>query len=359
MLKSKLLLLLVLLLGALGCHGFDAPPQVTLLGAVDGILADPTAPVVIGFHEPFDVATLQVKIVRFETDAEGNLFDEDSDPETELDIIFQTPGPDGTDVGGTSELFTEEGEQDPRFLIMKLNTTLPIGPPLALLIEPGLKDLAGNEWKVRQVIKFGFEFSCGGDDAMPTPSLFPSSTHFMLVDVDSPISVQLQLFAVMVADPETGNVIGQFTNGDRDPATDCGLSCNASEVCRTLPAPDCVPPSETAGTADEYPDFYANNSPPEGYSFTVNGCARDQEDGSFTYANAPVDVQVQSPPVTIKGIQFNGSFAYDSEGILRAAGTFTVQELYLGTTPSGPANGSIVMRQIPDDEVKDGTPGPP
>jgi hypothetical protein len=137
------------------------------------------------------------------------------------------------------------------------------------------------------------------------------------------------------------------------------MDCGATEICRTLPMNDCVAPSESAGTPDEYPDFYANDAPPEGYTFTVNGCVRDQEDGSFTYANAPVDVQVESPPVTIKGIQFNGSFSYDTDGVLRAAGTFTVQELFLGTTPSGAANGTIIIRQIPDDELKPGTPTPP
>jgi len=340
-----------------GCVSLDAPPQVFLVGLEDGVLSDPTAAVVLNFHEKFDPSTLKVKIVRFVTDAEGNLGDEDSDPNTELDIIFESPGPDGTDVGGTGVVHDEEGQ----FFVMTLNQTLPIGPPLAVLVEAGLSDLEGNAWKVRQRLKFGYEFNCGDDETV-TPTLFPSATHFMLVNVDAPVSAQLQLIAVMDTDAETSDVVGQFTNGDRDRGIDCagfGLSCESNETCSTLPTPTCVLPSEDAGSPDVYPDFFANDVPPEGYSFTVQGCVQDQQDGSFTYANAPVDVKVESPPITVKGINFNGSFAYDTEGVLRGSGTFTADEIFLGTTPSGAGAGTILVREIPADEVKDGTPQPP
>jgi hypothetical protein len=345
--------------GSLGCSSFDAPPQATIVDAAEGLLPDPLAPLALSFHEPVVPESLLVKVIRLETDIEGNLFDEDADEETQLDIFYQHPGPDGLefpDIGG-------EGALDPgrRRFTMNLSTTLPIGPQLAVLIEVGLQDDEGNEWKVRQILKFGYEFSCGGEEsAMPTE--FPSGSHFMVVDVDSPIQTQLQLLAAMKVDPETGAVVGQFTNADRDESIDCsqfGLSCESTEVCRTLPSPACVAPSEGAGTADEYSDYTHNAVPPTGYSFTVLACVRDEPDGSFTFANAPVDVEVQSPPVTVKGINFNGGFRFDSDGILRGDGTFSAPEIFLGTTPSGAGVGTIAMRLIPEDELKPGTPQPP
>ncbi|MEZ4446573.1 MAG: hypothetical protein R3B72_46270 [Polyangiaceae bacterium] len=349
---------LPLLAGATGCKGYDSPPKATVVEAVDGILQDASAPLQIAFHEPVVRETLSVKLIRYETDAEGNLYDEDDDPETELDIFFEYPGPDGPDfpVGGEGAF-----SDDSRVFTIDTTGTLPIGPQLALLIEPGLADAEGNEWKVRQTLKFGYNFSCGGEGDQ-NPTAFPDAVHFMVVDVDAPISTQLQLLASMRVDPDTGAVVGQFTNADRDPAISCapfGLSCDGTEACRTLPMPACVPPSEGAGTADEYPDFTFNDTPPTGYSFTVLGCVRDEEDGSFTFANAPVDVKVQSPPVTVIGINFNGSFAFDGDGILRGAGTFSSADVLLGTSSSGAGAGTLNSRVVPPEEVPAGTPSPP
>ena len=344
------------LLLCLGCESFDSPPKVSLFGTEDGTLEDPTAPVTIEFHEPYDTKSLKVKIVTFETDPEGNLFDEDDDPATEVDVLFAHDGSKPTaeqDTNGIA-LLDDTG----RFLSMTLNTTLPIGPALAIVIEPGLSDDKGNKWEVRQRIVFGYQFSCAAEDEAPAPTLFPSATHFMLVDVEAPVAAQLQLVASMVSNAETGDVVGQFTNGDRDPSSDCGMDCG-EDVCRTLPQNECVRPSQSANTPDEYPDFFANADPPTGYSFTVKGCVKDQEDGTFTFANAPVDVMVTSPPITVKGINFNGAFGYDTNGVLRGAGTFSAQEIFLGETPSGAGAGTIITREIPAEEIKPGTPEPP
>jgi len=358
---NRVLIVAALTLGlsSSACSSFDGPPQPFILNAEDGVLPDPLAPLQLAFHEPIVGDSLQVKIIRLETDVEGNLYDEDDDETTQLDILYQHPGPDGyeyPDTGGDGTL-----DEQRQIFTMVLDTTLPIGPQLAILIEPGLKDDEGNDWKVRQRLKFGYQFSCGNEeDAKPTT--FPSGVHFMVADVDAPIDTQLQLLADMRVDPDTGAVVGQFTNADRDPAIDCGqfgLSCDSSEVCRSLPTPACVPPSEKAGSANEYPDFTHNAIPPTGYSFTVLACVRDEQDGSYTFSNAPVDVEVQSPPVTVKGINFNGSFYYDDDDILRGDGTFTAPEVFLGTTPSGAGAGTIAMRLIPEDEVKAGTPEPP
>jgi hypothetical protein len=335
-----------------GCS-YDAPPQPTLVDMVDGVLPDAAGPIVVGFHEPIDFKTLKLKIIRYETDVEGNLLDE-SDPPGALDVIFEHSGVADSDVGGIGEI-----DASGTTYTINASTTPPVGPQLALVIEPGLADMEGNTWKVRKVIRFGYEFSCGDE---PLPTAFPNGVHFMLAEIEAPISTQLQLLADIRVDPVSGLLVGQFTNADRDASIDCsphGLSCADTEVCRLLPAPECVEPSRRAGDIEEYPDWTHNAVPPTGYTFTAFGCIVDQEDGSFTFANSPVDVIVQSPPVTVKGIEINASFARDSLGVLRGSGSFTAAQVLLGPTPSGSGSGSVTFRLIPPEEVKPGVPEPP
>src|SRR5690606_22256853 len=254
-----------------------------------GQLPDPTAPVAIALHEPIDYATLRFKILRFDEtnkNPEGELFDEDAENAgTTLTTLYEHNGP-GSFVGGTTEIDAER-----RVVVIRPDAGLLIGPPLAAVIEPGLSDDRGNSWKVRQILPFSYQLSCaeGGK-----PSAFPSAIHFMLAEVNEPISSQLQLLGDIRVDPATGTFAGQFTNADRDPDVDCGLACGSEDVCRTLPAPECVEPSARAATPEEYPDFAPNETPPTGYSFTVTGCIVDQPDGTFLFANNPVDVVVQS-----------------------------------------------------------------
>jgi hypothetical protein len=343
--------LLALLLVA--CH-YDAPPQVSIEGIAGGLLADPTAPLVLVFDEPVVPASLRAKIVRYEVDAEGRLGDEDDDPATALDVIFDNP-PDA-DIGGVGELDTART----RYRIT-LHQTLPVGPQFAVLIEPGLSDDAGHAWQARQQLKFGYDFSCGAAGEAK-PSQFPSGKFFFVVDVDAPIGTQIQLWADVRVNAQTGEFVGQFTNGDRDQALDCteyGLDCDATEVCRTLPEPACAKPSDNAGTPDEFPDFAPNFTPPRGYSFTVLGCVVDREDGSFSFANVPTDVVVQSPAVTVQGITLNSSWEYDQEGVLRGTGTFHATQVFLGVTPSGEGAGTHRERLVPDELAHPDIPPPP
>jgi len=350
----RLLLFILLSALALGCDDFDSPPQMTIVGIEEGFLSDPAAPLVLRFHEPIDFTTLRLKVIRYEVDGEGRLADEVPGAPGELNTLFEA-SPDDSDLGGVAELNDAKDTYT-----ITLSQTFPIGPQLAVLIEPGLKDEAGNEWKVRQIHKFGFEFSCQGDEAT-APSAFPTGFYFFQVEVDKPISTQILLWADIRVDAETGDFVGQFTNADRDPAIDCsnhGLQCAETEVCRTLPTPACVVPSEKAGTPDEYPDFYANDVLPTGYSFTVPGCVRDRADGTFSFANAPVDVVVISPPVKVKGINLNSLWGDDSEGVLRGNGVFQAAQVFLGDSPSGVGVGTHLERQVPADEVPN-IPAPP
>jgi hypothetical protein len=341
------LLLLVSLLPVLGCPKFDAPPQPTILGIEDGTLESPAAPITVGWHEAIDPATLHLRIVRLDLTPEGDL-----DPNAE---VFFEHGPSG-DSGGTGTLGANEA-----FFTISVDGTLPVATQLAVVIEPGLADKEGNSWTVRQTLKFTFAFACGEGNEAATA--FPArSVHFMLIDVDSPVQVQLQLLADIRIDPATGAFVGQFTNADRDAASDCspyGLSCNAAtEVCRTVPEPACVEPSKNAATVEEYVDYTFNNVLPEGYSFTVEGCIRDQEDGSFALANVPADIEVVSPPVNAHGIEFGLSFRLE-DGVLRGQGSFKAADVLLGTTSLGAGVGSCVMREVPEAEVPEGLPEPP
>jgi hypothetical protein len=235
-----------------------------------------------------------------------------------------------------------------------------VATQLALVIESGLRDKKGNAWTVPQVIKFSYALACIEGEGKPTA--FPeSSVHFVLVNVEQPLSTQLQILADFRVNPMTGAFVGQFTNADRDASIDCspfGLSCTADDACQTVPEAKCVPPSERAASTDAYVDFTFNNTPPEGYSFTIKGCVQDQADGSFALANQPASLQVQSPPVTVEGIEFNLTIR-DDGGVLRTLGSFKAANVSLGETPFGPAAGTVIMRDVPAAEVPPGLPAPP
>lgn len=348
---SLRVLALVLVAALTGCTVYDSPPRPGLVGLEDGILPNPSAPVVLAFHESIVEETLSLRIVRFDTDIEGELL-----PLEQLDVIYSYNGATDEETGGSSVIYNER-----TFIDITLQQTLPIGPQLALIIDPGLSDDEGNVWEVEQVFKFGFEFDCGGQDG-PAPTLLPTSKMFLLAEVEAPLQTQLQLLVDIRVDPETGDWVGQFTNADRDPTIDCaslGLSCAAEEVCRTLPQPACVSPSERAGTAEEWVDFFPNSTPPIGYSFSGIGCARDVSPTTFVFANAPADVEVQSPAITVKGLTFNLEVDIGEDGLYRGGGTFTAEEVFLGVTPSGSGAGTGTLVQIPDDQAPANIPEPP
>jgi hypothetical protein len=341
-----------LFLGA--CQKFDAPPRATLPEAVDGILGDTAAPIVVAFSEPVAVASLSLKIISYDTSIEGDLHDEDADDETELSVLFLVDGATGTQEGGKAVI-----DASRMVLSIALDTELAVGAKWGVIIEPGLSDDQGNSWQVRQHLVFGYELTC--EEGSGTDN-FPSGTYFWLVQVDSPVSTQIQLWSAIEVDAASGKFVGQFTNGERNLGLDCsthGLSCKATEVCRTLPEPECVTPSERAGSIDEYPDWGFLADTPAGYSFAVEGCLKEQPDGSIAFANSPADIIVEQPPVDVVGASFNASFSLDAEKILRGSGTFTAEQVLIGGSPSGAGVGTHEERQVPDSARPDGLPTHP
>lgn len=332
-----------------GCAHYDAPPEATIEGAVDGALTDPTAPLVLAFSEPVVPTSLRVTLARDDVDAEGNLPDE-RNPPAELDRFFERLA-SGLDDYGVSMLT----DNDTRLRIQP-SAALPVGPRLVFLLEEGLSDREGNATGTRRYLRFGYRF----DLECNAPTMMPAeATFFMLVDVEKPLSTQVQLLANFRVDTETGKLVAQFANADRNKMLPGCPPCASTEVCRTLPAPACVAPSERAGTADEYPDFVPNTTPPTGFTFTGEGCAIDQPDGSVAFSIAPVDVIVQEPPVTLRNARMTAAFYKDEQGVLRSTGTLTADDVLLNGTSSGRGEGGLLARSIPEDEIPPGIPEPP
>lgn len=343
---------IALSLSLFGCEDFNSPPRAQIAGLVDGLLENPSDPVTIVFSEPVEPDSLAVKIAFLEVDIEGNLFDEDKDDSTTLDTIVDLSKKGGQN-GGRGAFNADRT----RYTIFP-DTALPVGARMVLLIEPGLADDDGREVKNRQRHEFGFEFSC-------TPSVIPEwmedGVYFFLADVELPIDTQIQLFAYLDIDHDTGAVFGQFTNADRIPDEGrCDPKCDASEACRTIPTTECVIPSEKAGNVDEFPDFLPNGDTSQaGYTFTVQACVADLGDGFVGFGNAPVDIDVPLPPVSVKGVDLSSSFSVAEDGIVRGSGSFTAEKVLLGIIDSGPGTGSLSARYVPEDEARPDIPKPP
>ena len=336
------------------CDTYHPAPEPSLVGPSDNILADTSAPIVLSFKPAFVASTLSLKVVRYDIDGEGNLYDEDADPNTALDVLFSTQ-PGAPDVGGTHEV-TGDGTG----LSIKLDKEPPVGPRLAIVLEPGTESVDGARVAARKIIKFGYKFECG---SAGLGSSMPSGGYFFLIDLEAPIpGLQIQLYGLLNVDPKTGRFSGQFTNADRiSGLPGCAMDCGTKNVCRTkgLPTPACVMPSERPGGVDEFADFYANDKPPVGFSFTVDGCA-DDKGGVTNFAIEPTDVKVTSPAVTVQKIKLSAQFKEAEPGVFRGQGSMASPQVLLGTIESGEGRGTLNARSITQAEwPKTGLPGPP
>ena len=333
----------------IACERYEPPPTVTIEGLQGGLLFDSKAPLVLSFGQPIDVSTLNLKVAKFDTNLEGDLADEDDDPNTELTVLLQHDPLDG-DRGGHIEVGADGSTV--RFIP---DSALPVGPKLVVLVEPGITGTGGRVRNNRTRIPFSYAVRCTtGTRAVN----FKSGVYFVLLEVEQPLGTQIQLFASIDVDPATGAFIGQFTNGDRNPdGARCPTRCKDIDRCRLLPAPECVTPSLRAGTADEYTDYIVNAEPPTGYSFPIEGCAIDDGTGSGV-VTAPATMIVQSPPVTVEGLTMTGFFGPDAAGVVRATGSLTADTVLLGTNKLGAGKGSMTATFVPVDKVPLGVPRP-
>lgn len=346
MLKRALLPVLVFVVfvaTAMACESYDPPPKAEIIGLQQGVLSDSRAPLVVSFGMPVDLDTLTVRVALNETDPEGNLFDEDEDPDSQIKVLVARDPLDG-DVASKNVL--EDGDAT---LVMIPEAALPVGPKLVLIVDAGLKSKAGKENKIRQKISFSYTVKCGA----AKPTKLQSGVYFALLEVQEPIGSQIQLYGAFDVDPATGAISGQFTNADRNTAQQCPMQCGSADVCRLLPAPECVAPSQRCGTADEWPDFIANVTPPTGYSFSVQGCAVD--DGESTgVLTAPATMVVESPRVTVEALTLTASFSADGRG----TGSLVADTVRLGGNPLGAGRGTMTAVRIPDDRLPANLPRP-
>jgi hypothetical protein len=323
----------------LACEEFHAPPEPSLPQAQSGLLADPGAPVVVAFDRPIDPSTLTLEIARDIVDDRGRLADE-QDPPGALSTLY-TYDPVRGDYGGTSVL-----SADAMTFTITPKDALPYSPALVLIVEPGLKDAAYHVPTVaRRKIVFSYQLnlSCNA----PSVVMPAHATYFMLIDVTQPVGTQVKLFATIDV-AATGAFDANFSAATRNPdPTRCSPACASTDACRTLPGPPaCVAPSTAAGSTDEYPDFVINQTA-SAFSFEAKGCVVDQPDGSTLFVNAPVDVFVTSPAVTLRNTKLTASFQVDSNNILRGAGALTADDVLLGTAESGPGAGELTAREVP------------
>jgi hypothetical protein len=351
----RVLLVVACLAQGNACFTYDPPPRATLPEAKDGILPDPSAPLVVQFTEAVEPKTVKLTIARYVVDPEGNLPDEDASDDTTLDVLFQRdPNEDNPDRLGVSTF--QAGNTQ---LSIKPSATLPIGPRLVMIIEAGLADRHGNATQVRTRIVFGYQIKL--DCNKPVVG-FKSGQYFSLVDVSNPIKVQIRLFASFDVDPATGRFIAQFTRAMRNPdlarCTAAGLSCKSTEVCRLLPAPGCVIPSERVGDVDEWSDLVGDATSDAGFTFTAEGCVVDQADGTTSMAASPVDVKVRSPAVTLRSTHLSAAFKADASGVLRGTGSLNAEQVQLGDIASGGGQGDMTFRSIPPGVIP-GIPAPP
>lgn len=328
---------------ATACDSYDPPPKAEIIGLQQGVLQDSRAPLVLFFGMPVEPDTLTVRVALNETDPEGNLLDEDEDPDSQLKVLVARDPLDG-DVASKNEL--QDGDAT---LVMRPEAALPVGPKLVLIVEAGLKAKSGKVNKLRQKISFSYTVKCGA----AKPTNLKGGVYFALLDVQEPLGVQIQLYGAIDVDPASGALVGQFTNADRNIEQKCPTPCGSADVCRLLPAPECVAPSQRAGTADEWPDFVPNQTPPTGYSFAVQGCAVDDGDATGVLT-APATMVVESPRVTVEALTMTASFSADG----RATGSLVADTVRLGGNPLGAGRGTLTAFRIPEDRLPPNVPRP-
>lgn len=339
-----------------GCETFDGPPEPALPDARAGLLTDPAAPLRIKFSKPIAPDTLKLLIVPLDVDAEDRLPDERGIPDTDVRVLnplFRHDPSLSTDYNGTHTL-----EEDNTLFVATLRSRFPVGQRLAVLVEPGLANTTnGLTINVRRRVAFAYDFTCSNRGSQ----IAKTGAYFFLLNVEAPLALQVQLYAWLDIDPETGAFVGQFTNADRLPNVGkCSPGCASTEVCQTSPAPSkCVLASEKTPSEDDYVDFFPQLDPLLGYGVTVRGCVEDQEDGTVALATAPANLTIKAPPVTIDALTVVTAMKVDANGVLRGTGGGSADNARLGSGNLGRASGTVLGRALSEAEAPADIPRPP
>jgi hypothetical protein len=345
--------LTMLMTWAPSCETYVPPPTATIDGLTNGILQHPNTSIVLTFTTPIVPSTLSVVIAPFDIDAYSNLPDEVPDAGSLDAILSHTPTKDTHVVATLSNGNTT----------LTLEPTpigwLPTGPSLVLLVDPGLTSATtGTVLHYRERIPFSYPATCGKGG----PTRFHSGAYFFVLEVTQPVPVPLKDFAAIEVNPLTGEFFGQFTAALRnsDP-TRCDPPCTNGNVCELVPTEKCVAMSEPPVNAEEYPDYVAKATVPNGYTFEMHGCATDVGDsGAVNILTQPGELVDTSPEVTAQGLVLTARFTPVDGGAVQATGSLTATHTYAfgGMSDLGEGAGTLTAISIPDAMVPANLPQP-
>lgn len=345
------------LLFSISCENFDPPPHLTINGSDNGIMSNqPADPLVLKVSEPFERGSLRLKIVPAILDGEKNLLDEQSPPkldEFKDTIIAAYDGSRPEDEAATfGASFDVQGTQ----ITITPNKPLGFSVPYLVLVEPGLEDLDGHATVPRTRLPFTFILSGGG------PTTLPTGYYYFLLNVDF-LSTQIQTYAYMDINPDTGSWRAKFTNGNRLPALNSRPGCPScsgiTPVCALIPSARCVKPSEKQTAIVEYTDFLPEEPPPDGYAFVADGFVRDEADGTVGFGTAPflIDVTIGSGSIRVEGerSKFSGTFTKSTTvpGRWEAKGAISVDVVKINGVGADSTKGNFEAISLSADEVAD------
>jgi hypothetical protein len=337
-------------LSGLGCETFDPPPHAAIDGAVNGVMTTPRdAALVVRFDEPIAPATLYLRIVKDIRDGENDLLDERQPPDVsgfEASILYRF------DAG--------VGSPGARFALGHGGTTVSVLPeapfplaPLIAIVEPGLEDLEGNATKQRLRLPFSYLLTSGG------PTSLPSGHYFFLINVDY-LEQQLRLDSHIDVDQTTGEWRGQFTNAIRTPLLNdrpgcAALGCGADQICALHRAPpSCVVRSERMLGLDEVLDFAPETDPANnGYSFPIDGYARDEADGTIAFGTTTFDIELllSGIPIFVDNSLIGGQLTLSPDGKVTGTGSVGVEKVIVNGIDQGPTSGRLEARSLTPAEV--------
>ena len=347
---------LIAVSAVLGCETFDPPPDVQIANSDNGVMtAPPEEPLVLEFSEPFVRSSLRMKVVAATVDPEGNLLDEQSPPKldefsasTLLAYDGKRPDDPASTFGATFDVTNDR-------LVATRAEPFGWSAPFLVLIEPGLKDAEGNVTVPRRRLPFTYILPGGG------PTTLPTGYYYFLMNVDY-LSTQIQVYAYLEVDPETGIWRAIFTNANRRPELNSRAGCPAScpddtPICALHPSAGCVKPSLKQLEVEHYTDFLPEWDPPDGYTFIADGFARDEPDGSIAMGTAPflIDLNIGSGGVNVRaeGTKVTGTFRPDANQPERwvAEGSISVDVVKINGAGLDPTKGTFKAMTLTADEV--------
>jgi hypothetical protein len=335
---------------ASSCQTYEPPPTATLEGLTNGVLGNSLAPLVVDFSTPVDPSSLTVEVALFDIDSYGNLPDEvpDGGP---LDVFLRH-----SPSGDSHVTTTWNADHTALKLVPSPEQWLPVGPSLVLLVLPGLtSSTTGTVLRYRERIPFSYAVACGGGHT----AQFHSGAYFFLMQVNTPLGVELKAFAAIDVDEKTGAFSGQFTAALRnsDPSR-CKPACTGGTVCQLIPTEACVEMSTPPTSVDEWPDYVPKSTAPDGYTFAMHGCAVDEAHGAVDVLTAPGVLNVTSPDVSIRGLTFTAQFSPDDAGVVRGSGSLTATQTLLGKLTLGAGAGTLSAVSIPAADAPPNLPQP-